>query len=721
MTNPLFDRRNRGKNMKPEEFKLQIFKTPAQWKSGLLYRLEGLKEGGITLYSVPTFVQWILEVNGNGIKNPDGIAVDECGQIYFIDRETGRLYLYDPRTERLECITSTGVGDSGRGKAQKPTRIIIDKLTLWVLDAGNHRVLGFSRQTFQVKYVINLGEPIDIGADEQGRLYVLIKEEDEIFKIRTYDINGNIIENPFDESCLKDPIGLAVGKENNLYVIDRGYTGFVRFTRQGECSGPIGDFTSIPGDSQSSTITIEPSFITTDKKGNIFVLDAITGIIHQFDPDGSYVAKIQISGFTGKVQGLATDSKGNLYASTDEGIALLKTEDVFTRDGGVYYSKTLDSGILYCQWHRLALKLDLPPKTVLEVFYYSSDDPLVKDKIDQVFSDPTKSTQEKAHSIDNEIGIWIGPEENPKDMLFRKKTGRYLWLKLALSTFDEKARPVVTEMRVYYPRTSYLRYLPAVYQEDPISSEFLERFLSIFETAFYGLETEISSVFKYFDPDTTPESFLTWLASWLNLGLEEDWPEDKKREFIRKASELYKLKGTPLGLQKLIKIYTGKTPLIIEYSKIGKPVVLGGHFRLGVNSLIIQAPVRGFRLGDDSILGRVALRDTVQLPEDTFLQIAHRFTIILDLTAEEFSVYEKGLMRILDEEKPAHTIYNLRVMKEMRVGIGTYVGIGTKVADYEPIRLGLNAALGSNIVVMSGEQGGRVEQHSILNKDTEMI
>ncbi|MGH7791629.1 MAG: phage tail protein, partial [Thermodesulfobacteriota bacterium] len=209
--------------------------------------------------------------------------------------------------------------------------------------------------------------------------------------------------------------------------------------------------------------------------------------------------------------------------------------------------------------------------------------------------------------------------------------------------------------------------------------------------------------------------------SWLNLGLEEDWPEDKKRQFLREASTLYKLKGTPLGIQRLVEIYTGKTPLIIEHSKIGKPVVLGSHFKLGINSLIIQTPVRGFRLGDDSILGRVALRDTVQLPEDPFLQIAHRFTIILDLTAEEFSVYEKGLMRILDEEKPAHTLYNLRVMKEMRVGIGTYVGIGTKVADYEPIRLGLNAALGSNIVVMSGEQGGRVEQHSILEKDTEMI
>ena len=55
------------------------------------------------------------------------------------------------------------------------------------------------------------------------------------------------------------------------------------------------------------------------------------------------------------------------------------------------------------------------------------------------------------------------------------------------------------------------------------------------------------------------------------------------------------------------------------------------------------------------------------------------------------------------------------------VGIGSYVGISTKIADYELLRLGINAAVGSNIVVMGGEQAGRVEQHSILNKDTEMI
>jgi hypothetical protein len=70
-------------------------------------------------------------------------------------------------------------------------------------------------------------------------------------------------------------------------------------------------------------------------------------------------------------------------------------------------------------------------------------------------------------------------------------------------------------------------------------------------------------------------------------------------------------------------------------------MVLGQEFQLGINSLLIQTPIRGFRLGDDSILGRVALREMVQSPEETFLPMAHRFTIVVDLSAEEFSRSEK--------------------------------------------------------------------------------
>lgn len=552
--------------MAVQEFKTQIFKTREQWKSGLLYRLDTLKGGGVTLYSMLTFDQWIQGING--IKNPDGLAVDECGQVYFIDGETCRFYRYDSGTQRLESIPYIGGCGSDPGSFKNPKRVIIDKFTLWVLDAGNRRIQAFSRENFQIKYMIdNLEWPIDMGLDDQGHLSVLDKKEKQTFKILTYDGNGQVVEKHFDESCLKDPVGLAAGKENNLYVIDRARKDFFIFTEQGKCSGPIGDLTGISKD-------FDPCIIVIDRKGNICITDKNTGTIHQFDPDGSYIGKISLPDFKGQITGLAFDSKGNLYVSTNQGIALLSTQQMFTKEKGFYYSKTLDSGIQGCQWHRLALEADIPPESTLEIYYYSTDDPELKGKIDSFLSDSKKSIQEKAEGIDAAIGTWSKPEKNPKDMLFKKATGRYLWLKLVLSTFDEKVRPVVTQMRVSYPRISYLRYLPAVYQEDPSSREFLERFLSIFETVFYDRETVINNIFRYFDPDTAPQNFLTWLGSWLNIAMEEDWPDDKKRQFIREASTLYKLKGTPFGIERLIEIYTGKRPLILEHSRIGKPMIL---------------------------------------------------------------------------------------------------------------------------------------------------
>jgi len=44
--------------MTEQEFKIQIFRTPGQWGSGLSYRLEDIKDGGVTLSPMVTFVEW---------------------------------------------------------------------------------------------------------------------------------------------------------------------------------------------------------------------------------------------------------------------------------------------------------------------------------------------------------------------------------------------------------------------------------------------------------------------------------------------------------------------------------------------------------------------------------------------------------------------------------------------------------------------------------------
>jgi phage tail-like protein len=107
----------------------------------------------------------------------------------------------------------------------------------------------------------------------------------------------------------------------------------------------------------------------------------------------------------------------------------------------------------------------------------------------------------------------------------------------------------------------YLRYLPAIFQEN----EFLGRYLRIFETIWEPLEWRQNHINLYFDPRTCPPSFLPWLAGWLDLAVNPYWPESRIRRLIAEAADLYRWRGTAYGLKRLIEVVTGLTPTITEH------------------------------------------------------------------------------------------------------------------------------------------------------------
>jgi len=43
------------------------------------------------------------------------------------------------------------------------------------------------------------------------------------------------------------------------------------------------------------------------------------------------------------------------------------------------------------------------------------------------------------------------------------------------------------------------------------------------------ISKSIFRITRYFDPHTAPPDFLKWLASWVNMAIEEDWQEATKR------------------------------------------------------------------------------------------------------------------------------------------------------------------------------------------------
>ncbi|HMO59035.1 MAG TPA: FHA domain-containing protein [Roseiflexaceae bacterium] len=169
------------------------------------------------------------------------------------------------------------------------------------------------------------------------------------------------------------------------------------------------------------------------------------------------------------------------------------------------------------------------------------------------------------------------------------------------------------ERRLVDGASTYMQYMPPIYHQ----TDFLGRFLQIFESILDPLERTIDHIQLYFDPRVTPEELLPWLATWVDLVLSEKWPIDRRRELVHSAAELYRWRGTRRGLSDFIRIYSGVEPIIQE-----------------------PGP---------------ALRGAAALPP-------HVFRVILELPDPE-QIDRDILEAIIEAEKPAHTAFILELRK----------------------------------------------------------
>lgn len=186
-----------------------------------------------------------------------------------------------------------------------------------------------------------------------------------------------------------------------------------------------------------------------------------------------------------------------------------------------------------------------------------------------------------------------------------------------------------------WAKGKYLRFLPELYESD----ELMGRFLMLFESFWSPIETQIDNIHNYFDPRITPAKFLPWLASWLDLDLDESWPEERLRHLIRWAIALHRSRGTKWGLLKYLEIYTGQQAKIIEQRS--KNFVLGPEAKLGP----------GVALGTGNV--------------------PHTFSVFLRLPTLEIDDEETrnrmerlrrdNVEKIINLQKPAHTVYSLEL------------------------------------------------------------
>jgi phage tail-like protein len=226
-------------------------------------------------------------------------------------------------------------------------------------------------------------------------------------------------------------------------------------------------------------------------------------------------------------------------------------------------------------------------------------------------------------------------------------------------------------------RTSrYLDELPALYSQEP-ESQRLGRFLLAFEQILTGLGEPqdpgleevvegipvtadgqpLAGLHRFFDPgpgkperERAPEEFLAWLAGWVALDLRSDWDEATRRRILAEIVPVYRLRGTPEGLRRILTAYTGLTPSIQEPSsslRVGGAVV-------GESTFLGGGPAHYFRV--EAFLPGSAAKDLARA--------------------------EEKLRAVIDAEKPAHTFYDLRILiPTMQIGVHSTVGVDTVLGN----------------------------------------
>jgi phage tail-like protein len=600
------------------------------------------------------------------------------------------------------CGVESGEFNFGRGR-EASGGLAFGKGTLYVADTSNHRVQGFYLPQFQLRFVLGkrgrdgyecgagAGEfdrPKDVAVDSRENLYVLDYGNGRIQKFNRF---GEFLRSVGEggKRPPQRPESIAIDKDDFIYVADSGRSTVEKFDPGGEWHSTVVEWPAdIPEQFRDPARPTQPSAVAVDSGGIVYVGERGAGdlSVHLFGqepgPARGYLGRV--GKYADVCFKLVVDGEGRLYASCGAGgeVLLCGGEGRYA-GAGTYYSRVFDSTVEACEWHRLALDVGTAEKSTLELFFRVSDTRFARDA--------------KEDALLPWRRLFVTPQSSVavEDALFREARGRYMQLKFVF-TGDGFHTHRVRAAQLYFQRLSYLRYLPATYQEDEEGRQFLERFLSIFESVSLEIEQEIAGVAQYFDPEAVSSEFLDWLGTWLAVLRDNNWPEEKRRELLKSAYQLYKLRGTAQGLVQIIKLFTGGETFIVEHHALQTPMVLGAQAALGSSTVVGKSPTRGLVLEESSDIGGFALIEGDEPPEKPFEAGAYDFTVVADTSRLEGEAQMRALRRLVEEEKPAHTRCFLRAGgRPLRLGVSALLQVDTRLPKgFETARLGFNSRLG---------------------------
>ncbi len=173
--------------------------------------------------------KYIMEIGGSkaGFYSPRNVSVSKYGILFVADTGTSRIHRFDLNGNRV----GKPVGGAGKAldKFLEVFSIAFDsKNNVYVSDVGNRRVVVLTSelnpmQTIKVG-VWNEAVPLwpMIAIDSNDMLYATSSASKEIIvynlKLKKPKYAGTIKTDVKDKPIFSDPLGIAIDKDNNIYI-----------------------------------------------------------------------------------------------------------------------------------------------------------------------------------------------------------------------------------------------------------------------------------------------------------------------------------------------------------------------------------------------------------------------------------------------------------------------------------------------------------------------
>lgn len=256
--------------------------------------------------------------NANNLLFPESVALDSGGNLYIADRNDNRVLVYPPgsttaiRSYGQRGSLTTTLVNLGQAAAiadglHAPFAVALDaEDNLYIADAGNHRVVFYpagstvptrvygqpdftSNTALVVPSASSLQSPWGLALDKTGNLYVADTSNSRVLffpagsttATRVYGQPGFTTRNVgATDHNFNAPNGLALDRQNNLYVVDTGNNRVLFFpslsTTATQVYGQSNFSNNVPnrGLGVPSALTLwTPKAATLDRLGNLFVVD----------------------------------------------------------------------------------------------------------------------------------------------------------------------------------------------------------------------------------------------------------------------------------------------------------------------------------------------------------------------------------------------------------------------------------------------------------------